>query len=139
MICATKIYTGSDGKKTQAMYDLLKRKGYDGLLAIDLFRATKASARAKLYRGNQFKEAAYQKKTWSLANLCRRLKGGPYTWGWLPDKKMWVLYVDMPSFGQMSWHSRERGEGPDYTGEWDKQRRAVHLRVIAFTQHVINS
>ena len=47
----------------------------------------------------------------------------------------WVLYVDLPNIGQVSFHSPERLAGPDYDGEWDGARLSAE-RIIRFSQMV---
>ena len=58
--------------------------------------------------------------------------------GWGRDEAQtfnkWVLYVDLPE-GQVSFHSPERYEGPDYPGQWDG-RRLSEERIISFCQRV---
>lgn len=64
---------------------------------------------------------AYDRKQWSLRNLCDALltHGATLgiTWGWRRDPAVtfnpWVLYVELPT-GQVSFHSPTRGDGPDY-------------------------
>lgn len=71
------IYSGSDAEATKALYAELERRGAIGVIALNLLRACKASARAKVYRGGnshgRFKDQAYQKKEWSLRQLCDAL------------------------------------------------------------------
>src|SRR5262245_49999554 len=61
------IYSGSDGAASRALYDRLEACGPAGRLARDLFRAAKASERAKVYRGGErgrgsYKGMAYDRK-----------------------------------------------------------------------------
>ena len=44
-------YQGSDGEATRALYAELQQRGPVGVIAVNLFRAQKNSARAKVYRG----------------------------------------------------------------------------------------
>ena len=65
---------GSDAAATRCFYGRLIFCGPLGLIAINLFRAQKCSARAKQYRGGirgvgSYKVLAYQRKEWSLASL----------------------------------------------------------------------
>src|ERR1700676_464322 len=55
------IYAGSNGDATKALYASLEKRGPVGLIALNLFRACKASERAKIYRGRSYKGAAYDK------------------------------------------------------------------------------
>src|ERR1051326_7628212 len=110
------IYNGSDGAATKALYARLELLGPVGLVALNLFRAQKCSERAKVYRGGvpgrgSFKAMAYERKQWSMGNLCKVLQehaqGLQLRWGWKEDPGQeyypWVLYVDLPS-GQVSFH-----------------------------------
>lgn len=148
---AIEVYLGSDGESTKQFYAVLLARGAAGDIAMNLFRAQKASERAKVYRGGargrgSFKSLAYDKKTWSMKNLCRVL-----TWrgaelgirfGWKEDpetlfgeRASWVLYVDLPT-GQVSFHAPVRGDGPDYPGEWDQQRGMSVQRVLDYAEAV---
>ena len=125
------IYYGSDGSATKALYDCLENMGHVGIVAVNLFRACKCSERAKQYRGGirgkgSYKSMAYDRKQWSIDNLCKVLTYHAeelgIRWGWKQDAETigypWVLYVDLPT-GQASFHSSRRGPGQDYDGEWD--------------------
>src|SRR5579871_3084039 len=124
-----RIYQGSDGDATKALFAELRQYGMIGALAVELFRAQKASERAKVYRGGirgrgSYKGMAYDRKQWAMDNLCKALAQscGLYEWGWGVDDKQpvhrHVLYVDLPT-GQVSFHNGYRGEGPDYGKPWD--------------------
>jgi hypothetical protein len=120
------VYNGSNGDATKALYAKLEKIGPLGVVALNLFRALKASSRAKVYRGRGYRDAAYDKKAWSMDNLCRVLiadgEGLGIQFGWGFDAKAigfeHVLYCDIPT-GQMSFHGERRGDGPDYPGQWD--------------------
>lgn len=128
------IYEGSDGDATKALYAKLEALGPIGIVAMNIFRAQKASERAKVYR-RRYKCQAYEKKVWSLNLLCdaltRRAVGHGIRFGWKRDAEKpgdfpwpWVLYVDLPT-GQASFHTATRGDGPDYVGEWDQKSHSV--------------
>ncbi len=130
------IYQGSDGVATKALYARLAALGPMGVIAVNLFRAQKASERAKQYRGGRFRAAAYERKQWSIDNLCTALAehgvSAGLVYGWGEDETQpvycFVFYVDLPT-GQVSFHSSFRGEGPDYPGGlgWPARRlRAAH-------------
>lgn len=120
-----KVYDGSSGDATSALYQELEQFGPAGTVAVNIFRACKASERAKGY-GRKYKGAAYDKKDWSISNLVEALVNHAEAlnirWGWREDPKQefhkWVLYVDLPT-GQVSFHLATRYRGPDYTDEWD--------------------
>lgn len=121
-----RVYHGSDGDATTALYERLWRLGPAGAIAVNLFRACKNSARAKVYRGGGYRGAAYDRKQWAMDNLDKTLwqHAGALDlrWGWGEDEKQtyhrWVLYVDLPT-GQVSFHTKDRGTGPDYPAKWD--------------------
>jgi hypothetical protein len=134
------IYDGSNGDATRALYQYLEgRYGAAGALAVNLFRACKTSSRAKKYRG-RYVGAAYDTKDWSLQNLCRVL-GDSDRWdardgaglGIVWDAKTinfeHVLYVTLPT-GQVSFHARRRGDGPDFPDKWDGVIEAAATRIL---------
>ena len=144
------VYMGSDGEATKALYADLERLGPIGVVATNLFRAQKNSARAKVYRGGlrgqgSFKDMAYGRKQWALDNLAQTLTQHAEVcgiqWGWGVDAKQdyhrHVLYVDLPT-GQVSFHTDRRGAGPDYPREWDGVRDASPTRVCNFVARVLN-
>jgi hypothetical protein len=120
-----RVYEGSDGQATMALYQRLDQFGPAGTLAVNLFRAHKTSGRAKVY-SRRYRGAAYDRKQWSIGNLVDVL--GQHAGslgivrGWGVDAATigypHVLYIDMPT-GQISFHSPVRGPGADYAGEWD--------------------
>jgi len=138
------VYAGSKGDDTRALYDALQLCGPQGLVAIDLFRACKASERAKVYRGGQrgrgsYRRMAYEKKSWAIDNLAQNLSdraaGLGIVWGWgvdpAQDYHRDVLYIDLPT-GQVSFHAAPRGVGPDYPGAWDGARGVAPTRICKF-------
>lgn len=141
------VYEGSDGAATRSLYQLLDKRGPIGVIGMNLFRAAKCSARAKDYRGGNhmgsFRSQAYDRKEWSIAQLCAALRdnAGPLgiTWGWGVDRKMGndnphrhVLYIDIVS-GQVSFHcARDGMAGLDYLKSWDGVREQQAPRIITF-------
>lgn len=145
------VYTGSNGDDTRALYEALALVGPLGLVAVDVFRACKASERAKLYRGGvrgkgSFRRMAYDRKGWAIDNLTRTLTAHGEAlgigWGWGEDRATpgyhWVLYVDLPT-GQVSFHAPARGGGPDYAGAWDGIKGAGPQRVCSFCARVLGA
>jgi hypothetical protein len=142
------IYQGSDGDATKALYERLTRIGPIGVIATNLFRAQKNSARAKVYRGGnkngRYRDQAYERKRWAMDNLAKVLIEHAETcsirWGWGIDRDQTihrtVLYIDLPT-GQVSFHTDTRGAGPDYAGEWDGRRGVSVERVCAFVGRVL--
>jgi len=149
---AHEVYEGSDGELTKRYYAELEKRGHSGLLALNLFRAQKCSARAKVYRGGMrgkgsYKSMAYDRKQWSLENLCEILgqhaEALRVRWGWKKDPAVlfgeqasYVLYVDLPQ-GQVSFHAPGRGKGPDYPGDWDRSKESA-ARIIEFCDAVFH-
>lgn len=139
------IYTGSNGDATRGLYFSLEKLGPAGIMAVNIFRACKASERAKKYRGGGYRVEAYQKKDWSLGNLCDALNDHAnrfeITWGWGTDPKAigyeHVLYIDLPT-GQMSFHNARRISGPDYQGKWDEVRDQGPTRICRWIDTLFN-
>lgn len=130
------VFEGSDASATIALYEDLLALGASGAVAIELFRAQKASSRAKVYRGGGFKGKAYDKKQWALNNLAKALaEHGGIVSGWKQDPRQefhnWVFYVDLPN-GQVSFHSALRGEGQIYAGDWDGVKNMSPSRICRF-------
>lgn len=142
------VYNGSDGEATTALYRRLDGFGVLGKVAVNVFRAQKTSERAKAYRGGQggksYRQMAYDRKAWSIENLCRVLgehAGGlGITWGWAIDSRReaheHILYVDLPT-GQISWHNGERYAGPDYAKPWDGIPGQAAQRICAWIAQVL--
>lgn len=143
------IYDGSNGEASKALYDRLEQLGPVGVVALNLFRAQKCSARAKKYRGGirgkgSYKDMAYDRKQWSMGNLCQVLgehaEALGITWGWKVDSAQsyhcWVLYVEIPT-GQVSFHTDRRGHGPDYPGDWDGQRDVCAGRICDWCERLL--
>lgn len=150
---ALEVYEGSDGELTKAYYKVLAQRGPIGIIAMNLFRAQKCSARAKVYRGGirgvgSFKSLAYEKKSWSMdllvAALAQHGESLGISYGWKPDPSVpfgdepsWVLYIDLPQ-GQVSFHSPTRMSGPEYAGDWDRTHLSA-ARIVQFCDSVFNA
>lgn len=143
-------YTGSNGDATKALYAELEQRGPVGHVATNLFRACKASERAKVYRGGQrgrgsFKGMAYDRKQWAMDNLAGALVDHAaalgLTWGWGIDAKQEfhrdVLYIDLPN-GQVSFHTAGRGRGPDYPGAWDGMPGQSATRICGWVAQLLD-
>lgn len=142
---ARQVYDASDGALTVAFYRRLCAVGPIGTIAVNLMRAQKTSTRAKAYRGRQYKNASYDTKNYSLVQLCQALTANPscgLTWGWGNDDQTpgfcWVLYVDTPD-GQVSFHSQNRGIGPNYEKPWDGINGASEERILRFCDSVLQT
>lgn len=138
------IYLGSDGEATKALYARLEALGPAGAIAVNLFRAQKNSARAKVYRGRGYRGMAYERKQWALDNLAKILSEHAAAcgllWGWGVDEHQpyhrHVLYVELRN-GQVSFHTDRRGEGPDAPREWDGARDASPQRICGFVAQLL--
>ena len=145
---ALEIYLGSNGKATTALYEHLQSLGPAGIVALNLFRACKCSERAKVY-SRRYKGDAYGRKQWSVDNLCKELSEHlvelGIIWGWKldpnpPEGFPWVLYVDLPNVGQVSFHAAVRGSGPEYPREWDGKPHGTSAQnAIRFVQMVLDA
>lgn len=145
------VFEGSDGALTRQYYAELEKRGPRGLVALNLFRAQKTSSRAKKYRGGirgvgRYKDMAYERKQWSMKLLSEILKEHGEAlgiqWGWKTDPAAdfhtWVMYIDIPQQGQVSFHSPTRGVGPEYPGNWDGKRES-QPRILEFCDQVIHA
>lgn len=136
-------YMGSNAVFTRRLLRQLEAIGLVGSIAAQLFRAQKASGRAKQYRGD-YVDYAYDRKGDSLKRLCDLLiSQNELTWGWGIDDDMdefgprHVLYIDLPR-GQASFHSLRRYTGPDYGGTWDGKHESEG-NIIDFTERVLRT
>ena len=141
-----RIYWASDGEATRELYRDLQQLGGTGPIAVNLLRAAKCSERAKLYRrGRGYKTAAYDRKDWSIRNLAELLEKDSHglQWGWAIDEDLQargdphhhIVYIELPT-GQVSFHVGTRHAGPDFAGEWDRQKNTAAERIIAWAASV---
>lgn len=131
----------SNASRTRKFLGHLSRCGDAGKLAAALFRAQKASTRAKAYR-SKHKSFAYDRKGELLEDICNLLskETNSIPWGWGIDEGGYyhdVLYVDLP-VGQASFHSTKRFAGPNYQSGWD-QTQSTEDNVLAYCELVIES
>jgi hypothetical protein len=140
-----RVYQGSNGDATRALYVRLEALGAAGTIAVNLFRAQKSSERAKVYRGGGYRGMAYDRKQWSLDNLCTALAEHAAAlgieWGWGEDSETigftQVLYVELPT-GQVSFHAPTRGTGPDHARPWDGRKGQSPDRIIRFVARLLD-
>lgn len=141
------VFGGSDGEATRTMYAKLERLGAAGAIAVNVLRAQKTSERAKRYRGGGYKARSYETKQWSLGNLARLLESaageaGIEAWGWRRDERQprhqWVLYVELPGVGQVSYHTDERGVGPSFPRDWDGVRGVGGTRACRYASFLFD-
>jgi hypothetical protein len=144
------VYAGSDAEATKALYARLLTFAPRGVVAVNLLRTCKASERAKKYRGKPgrgqptYRQMAYDKKDWSIGELCRALRDAPDvvpSWGWGRDPKAIgfenVLYVDIPGAGQVSFHTEHRRDGADYGGVWNGVRLQAPNRICKWAEAIL--
>ncbi len=143
-LSARTVYEESSGALTRRLSSSCTGAAPAGHVAALLFSAQKASRRAKRYGPTAFRALAYERKGAALRALCATLaRHGTalqLTFGWGRDDGAlhpWVLYVDLP-LGQVSFHSSERYDGPDYQGQWDG-RRMSEARIIAYCDQVMTA
>jgi hypothetical protein len=144
------IFDGSNGGESLRLCNELAKRGPLGGIAAELYRAQKASSRAKVYRGGMsfhngghasYRDLSYDRKNKMLVRLCERLEVDDcgLRWGWGKDVKQpfaqWVLYLELGN-GQISFHSPTRFDGPKYDGGWDG-KDASEDRIIAFCEAVL--
>jgi hypothetical protein len=131
------VIEGSDATATKALNRALEAVGPLGNVAHHLLAAQKNSSRAKKFRS--YADRYYDTKGTQIVALTDALQCTELVWGWGADPNgflPWVLYVDLPT-GQVSFHSRARGVGPDYPGVWDGVQRASEPRIIAWAQSLL--
>jgi hypothetical protein len=104
----------------------------------------------KVYRGGpdrgsaSYSDLAYDRKGETLKALCRTLveDSDGTRWGWGIDEKAdfaeHVLYVDTPA-GQVSFHSTDRFDGPDYPNRWDGVRDISHVRILLWCDQLLGA
>ena len=142
---ARSVYQASDGALTVAFYRRLCACGNVGRIAMNLMRAQKTSSRAKKYHGRGYRQASYETKNYSLGQLCLALMADDsgFSWGWGYDRNTpgysWVLYVDLPGVGQCSFHSPEKGKGPDYKRGWDGCNGTSEPHILDFCDLVLKN
>ena len=139
-------YLGSDAIRTRTLYAKLSALGPAGEIAVNLLRATQTSERAKVYRRRSSRGAAYDTKGWAMENLAALLAAHAASlgiaWGWGSDDATpgfpWVFYAELPDVGQVSFHSRDRGDGPDYGKPWDGVRGVSGQRACAWAARLLD-
>lgn len=144
------LFAGSDGEATKQLYAELEAIGPAGFIAANLFRASKCSARAKVYRGARrsrcaYKRMAYERKQWAIDNLTDALAKHAaaigLVWGWGDDPKEQmhsaVLYVDLPA-GQISFHTYPGSMGPKYEKPWDGVKGVSASRINDYVAQILS-
>jgi hypothetical protein len=118
-----KAQQASDQAKSRAANGLKRRQYEDG----------SEYEGANYYRSRCARDRDYQKKAQCIDEACAmRLAMGEYfQWGWRQDGSNdvpWVVYFDLLT-GQVSFHARKRGPGPNYAKTWDGVQGASPQRI----------
>ncbi len=143
-------FHGSDGVATRKLLRALESTGDRGRVAAELFRLQKTAEyirqrrhlRGKRLSAN-YTEISLLQKGEALRRLCDVLEATNHglAWGWRlgdPNESYapHTLHVDLPT-GHACFHSRERFNGPDYTGAWDDSHARTQ-RILCFCRVVLN-
>jgi len=157
----------SDLAAVHAFLSRLRSRGPAGELAALLFQAQRSSSEAKTWRpGGSGSRRRYAIKAEALAAVTQALNTHAgalgITWGWARDADVirreallrrgklgpddfenrgpagptWILYADLPC-GQVSFHTWQRGVGPDYLRKWDGVRGASVERILQYCDTVV--
>lgn len=133
------VFRKRDGNLTVSLCVELAKRGLLGAAAVCLYQAQYSSARAKTYRRSS-KRVSYERKNIALMRMPRWLSRADiaYGWGYDATSKNYehVLYVELAT-GQCSFHSSERGDGPEFSGKWDSQGNSL-TSVFAFCDSVLS-
>lgn len=141
--CASRAYRAFLSDMPLEFCTTLERLSQEGKIAALLFRAQYASSRAKRFTGRHSRSRAYDNKGEYLEKLCQVLLDNScgLVWGWgtdcAPNMPSDVLYVDLPQ-GQISFHSLDRFEGPDYLSRWDGLD-VSERRILLFCEQIWDS
>jgi hypothetical protein len=85
---------------------------------------------------------AYEKKEWSMEQLCAALNESDIDHGWAVDETQevhrHVLYVELPT-GQVSFHTEKRLLGPEFSGRWDGIRDVASERIVSFANSILGA
>lgn len=133
----------TDGDEVIDYCTALCERGLIGGLAVCLFRTQNNSSRAK--RNHRSRSSRYENKNGQILTLCRFLErfaeGLAVDWGWREDDQQayhrQVLYVDTPE-GQVSFHTADRLQGPDYEKPWC-QKRPSEDRLLGLFAEILRS
>lgn len=154
---AHEVFHQKSGDVTKAYYADLAACGPAGELGVALFRAQKRSTAAK--QGRRYRGENYDVKEYSLKEVSRIIEkysgkltyshhGGLISidhWGWKQDPDVrfgdsasWVLYVDLPWFGQVSFHNPSRLHHKNYEFNWDGARGVSEERIISYCNAIMS-
>ncbi|NQU22115.1 MAG: hypothetical protein HQ567_12585 [Candidatus Nealsonbacteria bacterium] len=98
-------------------------------------------SRANYHRSRCARDNDYRAKAATLRQACELAQQAEIPFGWQPDpansQVPWVVYFDLPT-GQVSFHARSRGEGPEYEGQWDEVEDGSADRIQAAIREVLS-
>ncbi len=133
------VFNKRDGNATVALCVELSKRGLLSAAAVCLYQAQYSSARAKTYR-RRSKGYSYERKNTALMRMPRWLSRADihYGWGYDATSKNYehVLYVELAT-GQCSFHSSERGDGPEFKGSWNLEVDSM-TSVFRFCDQVLS-
>lgn len=133
------VFKQRDGEATVTLCIELSKRGLLGAAAVCLYQAQYSSARAKTYR-RRSKGYSYERKNIALMRMPRWLERSSieYGWGFDATSKNYenVLYVELAT-GQCSFHSSERGDGPEFKGRWNPEVDSM-TSVFRFCDQVLS-
>lgn len=133
------VFKKRDGNATVALCVELSKRGLLGAAAVCLYQAQYSSARAKTYRRSS-RSNSYERKNIALMRMPRWLSRADIAYGWGYDATSinfeHVLYVELAT-GQCSFHSSERGDGPEFRGRWNPEVDSM-TSVFRFCDQVLS-
>jgi hypothetical protein len=107
--------------EAQQASDRAKARAASGLHFDDYDDRSRYSA-ANYRRSRRAIDSDYWQKGLAIDKACELAPQAGVVFGWREDRTCkvapWVVYFELPS-GQVSFHSSQRGAGPDYAGAWD--------------------
>lgn len=118
-------------ENAQKASDSAKSRAANGLRMHD-YRDGSRYWRANYRRSRDARELDYKRKSEAVAEACQLAPVAGTTFGWRKDGGgvvPWVVYFELPGIGQASFHSPERGAGPDYSGVWDGLKGSTPGRI----------
>lgn len=145
-----RIYQGSDGEATRALYRALEQFGPVGGIAVNA-PANVRNAPSCIAAAAATKPRPMIARTGASATSRRALHSAPaaevasgVVWGWAIDDALrakgdphhHILYIEL-STGQVSFHTGSRGPGADYAGQWDGARGVAAERICRWVAVVM--
>jgi hypothetical protein len=117
---ARAIFGQSNSDVTRNWYAEMNQRGFEGQLAVALFRAQKSWDNVENWPMSRFSEQKNRHRRWALSEVCRILSEQTdfCRWGWGEDPAtpQWphVLSLELPRGGTITLYCELRLQGPDY-------------------------